>query len=365
MGIALKLAEKGIGKVNPNPLVGAVIVKNNRIIGQCYHMKYGENHAEVNAIESLKEDPSGATLYVTLEPCSHYGKTPPCTDRIIESKISKVVIGMLDPNPLVSGNGVKKLKEAGIKVVLGVLEEKCREINEVFIKYITKKRPFVVLKSAMSLDGKIATYTGESKYITGEKSREEVHKLRNKLSSIMVGVNTVIKDNPQLTCRLEGGHSPVRIVVDSTLRIPRKSKVISDKYKQNTIIATTVLAEKEKINYLQSLGVNVLIAKVKNNKVDLNDLMVKLSEIAIDSILLEGGAALNYSALEEGIVDKIKIFIAPKLIGGEESKTPIGGSGIDSLKDAFKVNNLTMKRTGEDILLEGYVEGRSDKCLQE
>ena len=212
MKIAIELAKKGIGNVNPNPLVGAVIVKDGKIIGQGYHERYGEGHAEVNAFKSLDDDPTGATMYVTLEPCFHYGKTPPCADRIIENKISKVIIGMVDPNPLVSGKGIEKLKNAGIEVEVGILEEECRKINEVFIKYITTKKPFVVMKTAMSLDGKIATKTGESKWITSEKSRLQVHILRNKFSGIMVGVNTIIKDNPELTCRVVEGNNPIRII---------------------------------------------------------------------------------------------------------------------------------------------------------
>lgn len=366
MELALQLAEKGVGYVNPNPLVGAVIVKDNKIIGKGYHEKYGQAHAEVNAINRAKEEIKGSTMYVTLEPCSHYGKTPPCVDKIIENKISKVVIGTLDPNPLVSGNGVRKLRESGIEVVTGVLEDKCKKINEVFIKYITKKIPYVVLKSAMSLDGKIATYTGESKWITGEDSRKEVHRLRNKLSSIMVGVNTVIMDNPELTYRLGEGRNPVRIIVDSSLRIPTNSKVVSDNYRNNTIIATTELSSKDKVKELESLGVQVLIIKSKNNKVDLNDLAITLGEKGIDSILLEGGATLNYSALEAKIVDKIQIYIAPKLIGGETSKTPIGGKGIDVLKDVFKVSDIAMKSVGGDILIEGYLKKEvGDNCLQE
>ena len=305
-------------------MVGAVIVKDGIIIGEGYHEKYGEGHAEVNAFESLKEDPSGATMYVTLEPCSHYGKTPPCVDKIIQSKIKRVVIGMIDPNPLVAGNGVDKLKRAGIEVKVGVLEDKCKKLNEIFIKYILTKKPYVVLKTAMSLDGKIATRNGESKWISSEKSRLQVHNLRNKFSAIMVGVNTVIKDNPELTCRIKNGNDPIRIIVDSTLRIPINSKVLQN--------------------------------NEKNGQVDLNALIKKLGELGIDSILLEGGSTLNYSALEENIVDKVMIYIAPKIIGGESSKTPVGGRGIDKLKDAFKLKNIAINILDEDILVEGYID---------
>ena len=308
----------------------------------------------VNAFRSLKEDASGATMYVTLEPCSHYGKTPPCADKIIENKISKVVIGMVDPNPLVSGKGIEKLKNAGIEVEVGVLEEECIKLNEVFIKYITTKRPFVVLKAAMSLDGKIATKTGESKWISSEESRLQVHNLRSKLSGIMVGVNTVIKDNPELTSRIEGGNDPIRIIVDSTLRIPMDSNVLQNK-DNKTIIATTSKANNKKMQEILNKGVRVLTVNENNGKVDLSELITKLGELNIDSILLEGGATLNYSALDEGIVDKVMMYISAKIIGGEKSKTPVGGNGIDKLQEAFKIRDINISVVGEDILLEGYI----------
>ena len=356
MRLAIEIAKKGAGKVNPNPMVGAVIVKDERVIGQGYHKYYGGNHAEVNAFENLSDSPEGATIYVTLEPCSHYGKTPPCVDKIIANKISKVVVGTLDPNPLVEGRGIKALKEAGIEVITGVLEEECKKLNEVFMKYILYKRPFVVLKTAMTLDGKIATESGESKWITSDKSRQEVHKLRNKLSAIMVGVNTVIKDNPELTCRLEGGKNPVRIIVDSKLRIPLGSNVVVDNLAQ-TIVATTEVADKDKILVLEKLGVKVLIINSKNERVDLKSLMIELGKRDIDGILLEGGATLSFSALEENIVDKIQVYIAPKIIGGEKSKTSIGGKGIEKLSDAIMLNNMTVKSVGTDLLIEAYLKG--------
>ena len=356
MRLAIEIAKKGAGKVNPNPMVGAVIVKDERVIGQGYHKYYGGNHAEVNAFENLSDNPEGATIYVTLEPCSHYGKTPPCVDKISANKISKVVVGTLDPNPLVEGRGIKALKEAGIEVITGVLEEECKKLNEVFMKYILCKRPFVVLKTAMTLDGKIATESGESKWITSDKSRQEVHKLRNKLSAIMVGVNTVIKDNPELTCRLEGGKNPVRIIVDSKLRIPLGSNVVVDNLAQ-TIVATTEVADKDKILVLEKLGVKVLIINSKNERVDLKSLMIELGKRGIDGILLEGGATLSFSALEENIVDKIQVYIAPKIIGGEKSKTSIGGKGIEKLSDAIMLNNMTVKSVGTDLLIEAYLKG--------
>lgn len=354
MQLAIELARKGEGKVNPNPMVGAVIVRDGIVIGEGYHEKYGEGHAEVNAFKSLKEDPSEATMYVTLEPCSHYGKTPPCVDKIVENNIKRVVIGMIDPNPLVAGKGVDKLKKAGIEVKVGILEDECKKLNEVFIKYILSKKPFVVLKAAMSLDGKIATRTGESKWISSKKSRLQVNNLRNKLSGIMVGVNTVIKDDPELTCRIQNGSNPIRIIVDSILRIPMNSKVLQNN-DNKTIIATTKRANMKNMQELLKKNIKVLIIEEKNGQVNLNALIKKLGELNIDSILLEGGGTLNYSALEENIVDKVMIYISPKIIGGEFSKTPVGGIGIDKLNDAFKLKDITANIVDEDILVEGYI----------
>jgi diaminohydroxyphosphoribosylaminopyrimidine deaminase/5-amino-6-(5-phosphoribosylamino)uracil reductase len=364
MTLALELAEKGRGKVNPNPMVGAVIVKNGVIIGQGHHDTYGHDHAEVNGFKDTKEDASGGTLYVTLEPCSHYGKTPPCVDKIIEKKIKRVVIGSLDPNPLVAGRGVKKLEEAGIDVDIGILEKECNALNEIFMKYISTKKPFVIMKTAMSLDGKIATQSGESKWITGEVARKNVHNLRNSLMAIMVGVNTVIKDNPELTCRVEGGKNPIRIILDSSLRIPLNSKVITDK-KARTIIVTTEKARVDKLSILTQSGIETLVISSKNGQVNLTELMVKLGEINIDSILVEGGGTLNFEAIKAGIVDKVQIYIAPKFIGGNMSKTPVEGMGIESLQEAYGVENVTVTIVEKDILIEGYMKERWKPCLQE
>ncbi|WP_195263166.1 bifunctional diaminohydroxyphosphoribosylaminopyrimidine deaminase/5-amino-6-(5-phosphoribosylamino)uracil reductase RibD [Clostridium sp. 1001275B_160808_H3] len=356
MQLAIDLAKNGKGKVNPNPLVGAVIVKNGKVIGQGYHKKYGGNHAEIEAINNSTESVEGATIYVTLEPCYHYGKTPPCVDKLISSKISRVVIGSLDANPLVSGKSIDKLKQVGIEVNVGVLEEECFRLNEVFMKYIKTKKPYVVLKSAVSLDGKIATKTGESKWITGEISRLKVHELRNELSAIMVGINTVLQDDPSLTCNINNGRNPIRIIVDSNLRIPLDSKILKNSHNYKTIIATTKNADLKKKKLIEELGAEVLIIKSLNNKVDLNDLMIKLGELKIDGILLEGGGELNFSALKAEIVDKVMIFIAPKIIGGRNSKTSIEGEGINLLSESYKIDNLKTENLGEDILLTGYIK---------
>ncbi|MEK4946519.1 bifunctional diaminohydroxyphosphoribosylaminopyrimidine deaminase/5-amino-6-(5-phosphoribosylamino)uracil reductase RibD [Carnobacterium sp. FSL W8-0810] len=355
MRMALELARKGKGWTTPNPLVGAVIVKGGRIIGQGYHQKYGQPHAEVNAIASAKEDVTGATLYVTLEPCSHFGKTPPCSDLLIDKNIKRVVVGTLDPNPLVAGKGIERLRNNGIEVVTGVLEEESQKLNEIFIKYIVTKEPFVVMKNAMSLDGKIATVTGESQWISGESSRKQVHSLRHELAGIMVGIETIIKDDPQLTSRTLNSRNPIRIVVDSQLRIPIASKVLTQQDKAKTIVATTKRANNEKLDTLKQMGIEVIVIKVKCERVDLRELMKVIGAKGIDSILLEGGANLNFSALEEGIVDKIQSYIAPKIIGGKEAKTAVEGAGIQLLKNAFKIDRMTPVMVGEDLFVESYI----------
>ena len=355
MRMALDLARKGKGWTTPNPLVGAVIVKGGRVIGQGYHQKYGQPHAEVNAIVSAKEDVTGATLYVTLEPCSHFGKTPPCSDLLIDKNIKRVVVGTLDPNPLVAGKGIERLRSNGIEVVTGVLEEGSQKLNEIFIKYIVTKEPFVIMKNAMSLDGKIATVTGESQWISGESSRKQVHSLRHELAGIMVGIETIIKDDPQLTSRTLNSRNPIRIVVDSQLRIPIASKVLTQQDKAKTILATTRRANKEKLNTLKQMGIEVIVTKEKGGRVDLQELMKLLGAKGIDSILLEGGANLNFSALEEGIVDKIQSYIAPKIIGGKEAKTAVEGAGVHSLKNAFQIDRMAPVMVGEDLFVEGYI----------
>lgn len=353
---ALALAQKGEGWVAPNPMVGAVIVKNDRIIGSGYHEKYGASHAEVNAIGSATEPVQGAIMYVTLEPCCHYGKTPPCADLIIQQKIGKVVIGSLDPNPLVAGKGVQKLKEAGIEVVCGVLEEQCNYVNRIFYHYITTKRPYVVMKTAMTLDGKIATVTGESKWISGEESRQEVHRLRHRYTGIMVGINTIIRDNARLTCRMQGGKNPTRIVVDSCLRIPLQSHVLQDQERNLTILATTNQANSMVADQLSRLGSEVLRCCVKNSRVDLNDLMCRLGAIGIDSILLEGGSTLNDAALREGIVQELVTYIAPKIVGGDGAPTPVGGMGIAHLSDAIQLERMQVTSIGQDIKISALIK---------
>lgn len=357
---ALELAELGSGFVNPNPLVGAVIVKDNRIIGEGYHQIFGGAHAEVNAFENATEDVAGATMYVTLEPCSHYGKTPPCVEAIIKNGIKKVVIGMVDPNPLVAGDGIRILKESGIDVETGILEDKCRLQNEIFIKYITTSKPFCIFKSAMTLDGKIATYTGDSRWVSGEDSRRYVHRLRKKVAAILVGAGTVMADDPMLTARLgdEKVKNPVRVIVDTRGRIPMESKIVKTAGEVRTILATTQLAAEDVLEDLKKRGLEVLVTPVKDGRVDISYVVQKLGEIGIDSILIEGGGAIAYSFLEEGLIDKVLFFIAPKLVGGTESKSPLGGKGVQLMKDAIMIDNLKFVPIGEDILVQGYPKWR-------
>ncbi len=357
---ALALAAKGRGTTTPNPMVGAVIVKDGRIIGEGYHIRAGEGHAEVNAFKNATEDVTGATMYVTLEPCSHYGKTPPCADKIVEKKIGRVVVGALDPNPLVAGRGIEKIRNAGIPVITGILAEKSVALNEVFMKYIVTKRPFVVLKAAMSLDGKIATAEGESQWISCEASREEVHRLRHELTGIMAGIGTVQADDPMLNCRIPGGKQPIRIIVDSHLQIPENSKLVSSAKEYPLIVATVENSDAVKKERLEACGAQIVeMPADSDGHVDLNILMERLGEMKIDSILLEGGGRLAEGALQAGIVDKVQFYIAPMLIGGENAKTPVEGRGISALSKAWHISDWKAETIGNDIKIIGYIkEGR-------
>lgn len=376
MAMALSLAKKGAGFTNPNPMVGAVIVKDGKIIGEGYHKKYGGPHAEVNAFadaDERGENTKGATIYVTLEPCFHYGKTPPCVDLVLKKEVSRVVIGTLDPNPLVAGQSVTKMEKAGIEVVSGVLKEECLKLNEIFFQYVTTKKPFVFLKSALSLDGKMATVTGESQWISCEESRREVHELRGVYASIMVGIGTVLADNPSLTCRIEGKKSPIRIIVDSSLQIPLDANVLKNQDIAKTIIATTSKADKEKKRKIETMDVEVLVLDERDGHVDLTRLQQVISERKIDSVLLEGGADLAFGAIKAGIVDKVRYYIAPMMLGGWQSKAALGGEGFEHLRDAFFLENVTTRQIGQDICIEGYRKNKimidekesERKCLQE
>ena len=365
---AIQLAKQGEGWTNPNPMVGAVIVKNGRIIGKGYHKKCGELHAERNAIASLTESAEGATIYVTLEPCCHYGKTPPCTEAIIEQKIKRVVIGSRDPNPKVSGKGIKMLQEAGIEVIEDFMREECDRLNPVFFHYITTKTPYVVMKYAMTLDGKIATKTGASKWITGEAARAEVQHMRHRYMGIMAGIGTVLADDPMLNVRVEGWKSPVRILCDSGLRIPLDGQIVKSAGKYRTIVAYADSENTEaKRKRLHEMGVETICCPDENNQVDLNKLMKYLGEEGIDSILLEGGGTLNDSALRAGIVQEVQAFIAPKLFGGMNSKTPVEGIGVRFPSEAVKLKCTDICQIGEDIRITCQVCGKEqeESCLQE
>lgn len=365
---AIQLAKQGEGWTNPNPMVGAVIVKNGRIIGKGYHKKCGELHAERNAIASLTESAEGATIYVTLEPCCHYGKTPPCTEAIIEQKIKRVVIGSRDPNPKVSGKGIKMLQEAGIEVIEDFMREECDRLNPVFFHYITTKTPYVVMKYAMTLDGKIATKTGASKWITGEAARAEVQHMRHRYMGIMAGIGTVIADDPMLNVRVEGWKSPIRILCDSGLRIPLDGQIVKSAGKYRTIVAYADSENTEaKRKRLHEMGVETICCPDENNQVDLKKLMKYLGKEGIDSILLEGGGTLNDSALRAGIVQEVQAFIAPKLFGGMNSKTPVEGIGVRFPSEAVKLKCTDICQIGEDIRITCQVCGKEqeESCLQE
>lgn len=362
---AIELAKQGTGWTAPNPLVGAVVVKNGRVIGEGYHRKYGELHAERNALAACSEDPAGATLYVTLEPCCHYGKTPPCTEIIIEKKIAKVVIGSRDPNPKVAGKGARILREHGIEVVEDYMREACDAMNPVFFHYITTKTPYVVLKFAMTLDGKIATRTGASKWITGEAAREHVHRLRGRYAGILAGIGTVLEDDPMLNCRIDGAHQPLRIILDSHLRIPMGSRLVrSAKEYPLLVVCNESAREREegasRIQKLEEAGAKVWTLPEKNGHPDLNVLMQRLGEEKIDSVLIEGGGTVNEAALKAHIVHHVYAYIAPKIFGGEDAKTPVEGSGIRLPQECAKLRLAKITVLLNDMLLEYDVEGETE-----
>ena len=349
---AIVLAKKGVGHVNPNPLVGAVIVKDNKVIGQGYHKVYGGPHAEVNAVASAKETCEGATMYVTLEPCSHYGKTPPCADLIIEKKFKKVFIASLDPNPLVAGNGVKKIREAGIEVEVGLLQEEAKSINEVFFKWISEERvPYIYLKFAITLDGKIALSNGSSQWISNDKTLELSHNLRNKYMGIMVGVNTLLADNPRLNCRIKNGKNPVRIVVDSHLKTPIDSNFVKlGAEDKNSIIVTSM----ENINsdkYLELHGLGIKFITLPDYHFSMRKVMEKIKEIGIDSVLVEGGSYIISAVFNEELYDEGTIVMAPKFTGEEGAISFVHGFEPKKMSDSYNLPNVTFKSYGDNIAI--------------
>ena len=351
---ALELAKKGDGYVNPNPQVGAVVVKNDEIVGEGYHREFGGPHAEVNAIKAAGQNAKGADLYVNLEPCVHFGKTPPCVDKIIDSKLKRVFIAMKDPNEKVNGKGVRKLKRSGIDVEVGVCKEAALNLNEIYIHYVKTKRPFVGLKLGMSMDGKIATKTGHSKWITGEVSRKRVHELRSKFSSIGVGVNTALKDDPRLTVRLVKGKNPVRFVLDSRGKVQVSAKLLQENMKGQTIVATTDRISTSKKEELRKAGAKFWVLNDKEGQVDLDDLLEKVGKAGFDSFLIEGGGEVAWSFLEKDLVDKFYFFKAPKVLGGRNAVPSVGGEGFSRVDEALELKNISIEYLGNDILLTSY-----------
>jgi diaminohydroxyphosphoribosylaminopyrimidine deaminase / 5-amino-6-(5-phosphoribosylamino)uracil reductase len=346
----IRLAKKAMGMTSPNPMVGAVLVKNGEIIAEDFHRKPGTPHAEALVLSKCAGKAAGATLYVNLEPCCHTDKrTPPCTKTIINSGVRRVVVAMTDPNPKVSGMGITELAKAGIEVRSGILEQEALRLNEFYIKYITTVKPFVILKAAMTLDGKIATPEGRSKWITGEKARRNVHRLRSSVDAVITAIGTVKADDPSLTARIKGGKNPIRIVIDPNLEIPPDAKVL--KTPPETIIVTK--EGKFKQNYI---GISDSYFIYYKDKLELNWLITKLGEQGITSVLIEGGSSLNAHALEDGIVDKVMFYIAPKIIGGKDSFPVVGGKTFKRLEEAHAITDVTVKKLGEDILLEGYIK---------
>ncbi|MBP2650043.1 MAG: riboflavin biosynthesis protein RibD [Firmicutes bacterium] len=355
---AIELASQAAGRTSPNPLVGAVMVKNGQVVGQGYHARAGTPHAEINALAVAGSQARGATLYVTLEPCSHYGRTGPCAKAVIEAGITRAVVAMTDPNPKVKGRGIELMRTAGIEVVEGVMAAEAAKLNEVFIKWIATGMPFGLMKTAMTLDGKIATRTGHSKWITGETSRNSVHTLRDTCDAILVGIGTVLADNPELTTRLpNGGKNPQRIIVDSLARTPLTAKVVNDGLAP-TIIAVTSDAPAENIAALRAKGVQVLVVSRGSTGVDLRELFSLLGKREITSVLIEGGAAINAAALAANIVDKVYAFVAPKIIGGKTAPGPVGGIGAETMAETINLEEITISLSGEDVLITAYLEAR-------
>ncbi|GAX60625.1 diaminohydroxyphosphoribosylaminopyrimidine deaminase / 5-amino-6-(5-phosphoribosylamino)uracil reductase [Candidatus Scalindua japonica] len=355
MRMAIRLARKGIGKTSPNPMVGAVIVAKGEVIGQGYHKRCGDHHAEINAINSAKQNINGSTFYITLEPCSHYGRTPPCVDALIKETPGRVVVGSLDPNPEVNGKGIKILRSKGIKVDVGILEHECMRLNKYYFKFVKTGMPYITVKYAQTLDGRIATRGGDSQWISSEASRKYVHRLRSINGGIMVGAGTVTADNPQLTVRHVKGKNPFRIIVDSRLRIPIKSSVLTDANSHLTIIATTSSAPAVKIAAVEKLGVEVwVVKKERNGRVSLRDLLRKLGKREIMSVLVEGGSEIVTSLLKAGLVDKMIIPIAPKIVGkGLES---IGDLNINKINNSIKFSSFKTMKKGDDIVFEGTIK---------
>lgn len=356
--LALKLARKGRGRTSPNPMVGALVVKEDKIVGKGFHPAAGKPHAEIFALREAGEQARQATMYVTLEPCNHHGRTPPCTEAIIAAGISRVVIGMEDPNPKVAGKGIARLLESGIDTISGILEDECHRLNEAYIKYISSNTPFVTLKIAASMDGRIATHAGHSHWITNEKSRRYVHRLRDETDAILIGIGTLLQDNPKLTTRLpqKKGRNPYRIIVDSRLRTPLHANIFGADAREKLILATSCKKHDELKLYQDRVHRLLQIPANDLGQLDLKILMNELGKLEIMSVLIEGGSEISGSSVDAGIVDKICFFFAPLLIGGRGSTGMMGGRGIDFIPEAQRINDLKIKRFGTDICVEGYLQ---------
>lgn len=349
MKIALRLAARG--HTSPNPMVGAVVVKDGLIVGKGYHPKAGEPHAEVFALRRAGKEAKGSTLYVTLEPCSHFGRTPPCADAVIEAGIARIVVAMVDPNPKVSGQGLDRLRKAGVEVTVGLMEEQACQLNEAYIKFITTGLPFVTLKMAMTLDGKIATHAGDSKWVSGEQSRCMVHRLRSRADAIVVGAGTALADDPSLTVRTgKSTWQPARVIVDEVAGIKPNARIFAAEGGE-VIIATTSRAAAEDLRKLEAAGARIVIVDGKDGLVDIAALFRELAAMGMIDIILEGGGEINASALQAGIVDKVVMFLAPKIIGGRHAKTPVEGIGAASMAEALQLTDLQFRRCGEDIVI--------------
>jgi len=352
MSRAITLAARAQGRTSPNPMVGAVLVKRNRIVAEDYHRRAGTPHAEALVLSRAAANAAASTLYVSLEPCCHTDKrTPPCTKSIIRAGVRRVVIAMNDPNPKVSGKGIRELRQAGITVVSGILEDRAARLNESYVKYITTGKPFVTLKVAMTLDGKIATPAGQSKWITGEKARLAVHRLRSRVDAVLTAIGTVKADDPELTARIRGGRNPGRVVIDPGLEIPLHSRLL--RVPPDTILAAMKGADEAKKSALTSMGVSII--EFDGEIIDLDDLARRLGEMGITSLMIEGGSSLNSRALDSGIVDKVIFFVAPMLIGGRESYPAVGGKTFRRLEEAYALRDVKVRRLGPDIYVEGYL----------
>jgi diaminohydroxyphosphoribosylaminopyrimidine deaminase/5-amino-6-(5-phosphoribosylamino)uracil reductase len=358
MKMALELAEQGRGWTAPNPMVGAVIVKDGTVVGKGLHQAAGGPHAEIHALNDAGEKARGATLYVTLEPCNHTGRTPPCTQAILRSGIKRVIAGMKDPDPRVTGGGLAFLKSQGLDVSAGVCKDECRRLNEIFIKYVTRSLPFVILKCAATLDGRIATRTGDSKWITNPLSRQFVHELRHAVDAIMVGIGTVIKDNPRLTTRLEArkGSDPLRIVLDAHLSIPPDARLLNLTSDSDTLIVTGSTAPAEKRRSLERPGVRFLALNDDGGEIDLAALVRELGNMGVTSLLIEGGSRVNGSALRAGIVDKVYMFYAPKIYGGNDGVPIFAGPGVEIMGECMMLKGISVHRFEDDVMIEGYLK---------